>query len=251
MSPFLCRGARRCAQARERTATRPYKDSNLSAHGPATPSRHPPHCTQSDTALPQFSLTVRTTKDRLLIMLIERDYMRRKPSESSLQTPSSEPPMQTQSSSLKPLFFVVAFLLLVFGAFWQFRPQAPQSNMSLQARTIPSMPSSTPQKIATKIIEDKSEVPAHSLRSWTFPMMTQRTTIRWHLEADSPVHLLLFPTQRDHANYLAHQPYNTYTCSAQNVSLSEGSCTIEPQGVFALDNRADASARIALSVTAQ
>jgi hypothetical protein len=82
-------------------------------------------------------------------------------------------------------------------------------------------------------------------------MMMQRTTIRWHLEAASPVHLLLFPTQRDHANYLAHQTYNTYTCSAQNVSLSEGSCTIEPQSVFALDNPTVASVRIALSVTAQ
>jgi hypothetical protein len=175
-------------------------------------------------------------------MLIERDYMKRKPPEPSTPTPSS---------SLKPLFFVVAFLLLALGTFWQFRPQAPQPNMSLQARTIPSMPTPIPQRIAAKIIEDKSEMPAHSLRSWTFPMMTQRTTIRWHLEAASPVHLLLFPTQRDHSNYLAHQPYNTYTCSAQNVSLSEGSCTIEPQSVFALDNRADASVRIALSVTAQ
>jgi hypothetical protein len=175
-------------------------------------------------------------------MLIERDYMKRKPPESSLQTPSS---------SLKPLLFVVALLLLVLGAFWQFRPQAPQPNISPQARAIPRMPSPIPQKIATKIVEDKSEVPAHSLRSWTFPMITQRTTIRWHLEAASPVHLLLFPTQRDHSNYLAHQTYNTYTCSAQNVSLSEGSCTIEPQSVFALDNRADASVLIALSVTAQ
>jgi hypothetical protein len=181
-------------------------------------------------------------------MLIERDYMKRKPPEPSPSTPSSEPPTQTSSSSLKPLLFVVAFLLLALGSFWHFRPQIPQPSVPPQTRAIPSMPSPIPQKITTKIIEDKSEVPAHSLRSWTFPMMAKRTTIRWHLEAASPVNLLLFPTQRDHSNYLAHQSYNTYTCSAQNVSLSEGSCTIEPQSIFALDNRADTSVRISLSV---
>ena len=100
------------------------------------------------------------------------------------------------------------------------------------------------------MIEDKSELPR--------PFVTEVAPadaaasdhpLAFRVEAAAPIRLLVFPTSSDAANYLAHQPYSTYTCSEQHTQLSDSTCRIEPQAMLALENPTDAGVRFALSVT--
>jgi hypothetical protein len=160
-------------------------------------------------------------------------------------SPPSQPP---KAVSLKPVIYGLAVVLGIFVAGWHLKAQAPKPSIVLLPQANPSIQAPSVLVNVPKIIEYKSELPAHSLQKWPLPM-SKRATIRWHLEAAAPVHLLVFQTPNDAAKHLAHQPYTTYNCSEQNVQLSDSTCTIDPQAMFALENPTDASVKIALSVT--
>jgi hypothetical protein len=160
-------------------------------------------------------------------------------------TPQPEPPKVV---SLKPVIYGLAVFLVLFVGGWHLKARAPQPSIVLLPQANPSIQAPSPLVNVPKIIEVKSELPAHSLRKWPLPM-SKRATIRWHLEAAAPVRLLVFQTPNDAAKYLAHQPYSTYNCSEPKIQLSDSMCTVEPQAMLALENPTDASVKIALSVT--
>ncbi len=152
----------------------------------------------------------------------------------------SQPPTAV---SLKPVIYGLAVFLVILAAGSYLKAQAPKLSIVLLPQANSSVRVNVP-----KIIEYKSELPAHSLQKWPLPM-SKRATITWHLEAAAPVRLLVFQTPNDAAKYLAHQPYTTYNCSEQHIRLSDSMCTVDPQAMLALENPTDADVKIALSVT--
>ena len=159
--------------------------------------------------------------------------------------PQSQPP---QAISWKPRISGLAVVLVILAAGWYLKAQAPELVIVLVPQSNPSAKASSLQVNVPKIIEYKSELPAHSVQKWPLPMST-RGTITWHLEAAAPVRLLVFQTPNDVAKYLAHQPYSTYNCSEQKVQLSDSMCMVHPQAMLALENPTDAGVKVALSVT--
>jgi len=173
-------------------------------------------------------------------MLNEHHYGQPEVTWRPTRLPQSLPPTAV---SLKPVIYGLAVFLVLFAAGSHLKAQAPQLRIVLLPQANSSVRMNVP-----KIIEYKSELPAHSLHKWPLPI-SKRATITWHLEAAAPVRLLVFQTRNDAAKYLAHQPYTTYNCSEQHIQLSDSMCLIGPQAMLALENPTDANVKIALSVT--
>jgi hypothetical protein len=178
-------------------------------------------------------------------MLNERHYGPPEVVWRPTRLPQSQPP---QAISWKPLIYGLAVFLVILATGWYLKAQAPKLSIVLLPQANPSIQASSLRANVPKIIEYKSELPAHSLQKWPLPM-SKRTTITWHLQAAAPVRLLVFQTPNDAAKYLAHQPYTTYNCSEQRIQVSDSMCTVEPQAMLALENPTDANVKISLAVT--
>ena len=173
-------------------------------------------------------------------MLNERHYGQPEVTWRPTRLSHSLPPTAV---SLKPVIYGLAVFLVIFAAGWYLKAQAPKLRIVLLPQANSSVRVNVP-----KIIEYKSELPAHALQKWPLPM-SKRATITWHLEAAAPVRLLVFQTSNDAAKYLAHQPYITYNCSEQHIQLSHSMCMIDPQAILALENPTDADVKVSLAVT--
>jgi hypothetical protein len=167
----------------------------------------------------------------------ERDYMKH------------PPPKRPQSFSRKRLLFGLTLFVLILLVFWHFTVRTLKPIVLFPPHANPNLGVSSP----SKSIDANFELFAHTSQSWFFPMWQRTMIIQWHLEATSPVNLLLFHSFTDESNYrhqqLTKQPYNTYNCSTQMVSRSDGSCAIEGGAVLLLENLADTSTRIILTAS--
>src|SRR5712692_5243629 len=105
----------------------------------------------------------------------ERDYMKR------------PPPKRPKLFSLKRLLFGFTLFVFILIALWHFNVRTLKPTVSLPPHANPNLGVSSPPKS----IDANVELFAHTARSWYFPMWQRTMIVQWHLEATSPVNLLL------------------------------------------------------------